>query len=153
MMTDPLSFNCLPFEKLSLKELYDSMALRQEVFVVEQDCPYLDADGKDEAGQHLLGYNANGKLMAYTRLLPPGISYPDYASIGRVVTSPLVRRTGAGKVLMRESIAWCARLYGEVPIKISAQVYLIRFYESFGFKKVGAEYLEDDIPHVGMVLG
>ena len=85
-------------------------------------------------------------------IMPPGISYPDYASIGRVVTSPTARRTGAGKLLMRESIAWCARLYGEAPIKISAQVYLIRFYESFGFEKVGAEYLEDDIPHVGMVL-
>jgi ElaA protein len=151
-MTTPLYFNCLPFAKLSLQELYDSMALRQEVFVVEQDCPYLDADGKDEAGHHLLGYNANGKLIAYTRLLPPGISYPDYASIGRVVTSPSARRTGAGRVLMRESISWCARLYGEVPVKISAQVYLTRFYESFGFEKVGAEYLEDDIPHVGMVL-
>ncbi|MCI4651320.1 GNAT family N-acetyltransferase [Phaeodactylibacter sp.] len=152
-MTTSISFNCLPFEKLSLQELYDSMALRQEVFVVEQNCPYLDADGKDEAGHHLLGYNTDGKLMAYTRLLPPGISYPDYASIGRVVTSPSARRTGAGKILMRESIGWCARLYGEVPIKISAQVYLTHFYESFGFEKVGAEYLEDDIPHVGMVLG
>jgi ElaA protein len=147
-----LHFNCLPFAKLSLQELYDSMALRQEVFVVEQDCPYLDADGKDAAGQHLLGYNDTGMLIAYARLLPPGISYPEYASIGRVVTSPAARRTGAGKQLMRESIDWCRRLYGDVPLKISAQVYLIRFYESFGFKQVGAEYLEDDIPHIGMVL-
>lgn len=147
-----LHFNCLPFAKLSLQELYDSMALRQEVFVVEQDCPYLDADGKDAAGQHLLGYDDRGQLIAYARLLPPGISYPGYASIGRVVTSPGARRTGAGKQLMRESIDWCGRLYRETPIKISAQVYLLRFYESFGFQKVGEEYLEDDIPHVGMVL-
>ncbi|MEQ8704076.1 MAG: GNAT family N-acetyltransferase [Phaeodactylibacter sp.] len=151
-MTNPLHFNCLPFDKLSLQELYDSMALRQEVFVVEQDCPYLDADGKDSGGHHLLGYDDKGVLIAYARLLPPGISYPDYASIGRVVTSPAARRTGAGKQLMRESIDWCRRLYGDVSIKISAQVYLTRFYESFGFKQVGAEYLEDDIPHIGMVL-
>ncbi len=148
----PLYFNCLPFNRLSLRELYDSLALRQEVFVVEQDCPYLDADGKDEPGHHLLGYAPGGRLIAYARLLPPGISYPEYASIGRVVTSPSARRTGAGKALMRESMAWCARLHGTVPIKISAQVYLTRFYEAFGFQKVGEEYLEDDIPHVGMVL-
>lgn len=150
-MQEPLHFNCLPFAKLSLQELYDNMALRQEVFVVEQDCPYLDADGKDADGHHLLGYNGQGKLLAYARLLPPGISYPGFASIGRVVTAPSARRTGAGKQLMQESIAWCERLYGQVPLKISAQVYLIRFYKSFGFQKAGEEYLEDDIPHIGMV--
>lgn len=152
-MPTALHFTCLPFAKLSLQELYDSMALRQEVFVVEQDCPYLDADGKDEAGHHLLGHDSKGTLLAYARLLPPGVSYPAYASIGRVVTSPSARRTGTGKQLMREGVDWCARLYGAVPIKISAQVYLIRFYEALGFQKVGKEYLEDDIPHIGMVLG
>ncbi len=144
-------FTCLPFAQLSLQQLYELLALRQEVFVVEQDCPYLDADGKDEPAHHLLGYNTQGQLIAYARLLPPGISYPEYASIGRVITAMPARRTGAGKALMRESLQWCRQLYGAVPVKISAQVYLLKFYRSFGFQEVGEEYLEDDIPHIAMV--
>ena len=146
-----LTFYCLPFSKLSLQELYDLMYLRQEVFVVEQDCPYIDADGKDPKAYHLLGYNKVGQLLACARLLPAGVSYPGHASIGRVVTSPSLRGQGCGKLLMQESIAWCRRLFGESPIKISAQCYLIHFYESFGFRTVGEEYLEDDIPHIAMV--
>ena len=147
----PIHFNCIPFDKLTLQELYDSMVLRQEVFVVEQDCPYLDADGKDDVSHHLLGYGSNGKLIAYARLLPPGISYPEHASIGRVITSWSERRTGAGKQLMQQRIDWCNKLFGPVSLKISAQVYLLGFYKSFGFQPVGEEYLEDDIPHIAMV--
>ena len=144
-------FNCLPFQKFSLNELYDVMALRQEVFVVEQNCPYLDADGKDPDCYHLLGYEANGQLVAYTRLIPPGLVYEHYAAFGRVVTSPIVRGKGFGRLLMDATLEWIQQLYGNHPVKISAQSYLIPFYESYCFSKVGEPYLEDNIPHVAMV--
>ncbi len=147
-----LRFTCKPFSQLTLEELYDIMVLRQEVFVVEQTCPYLDADGKDQLGFHLMGWHENhDNLLVYARLLPPGVSYKDYASIGRVVSSPSVRGKSYGKRLMEMSVIWCDLLFPGVAIKISAQCYLIRFYESFGFKTIGEEYLEDDIPHIGMV--
>lgn len=128
------------------------MALRQEVFVVEQNCPYLDADGKDPDSWHLMGRDASGKLVCYTRLLPEGLSYPEYISIGRVVSSPAARGTGAGKTLMRRSIDLCRQLFGNQPIKIGAQSYLLQFYEGFGFRSTGEEYLEDGIPHTKMIL-
>ena len=128
------------------------MALRQEVFVVEQNCPYLDADGKDPDSWHLMGRDASGKLVCYTRLLPEGLSYPGYVSIGRVVSSPAARGTGAGKTLMRRSIDLCRQLFGNQPIKIGAQSYLLQFYEGFGFCSTGEEYLEDGIPHTKMIL-
>ena len=148
-----LRFSCLPFDALTTRELYEIMALRQEVFVVEQNCPYLDADGKDLQSWHLMGRNAEGVLLAYTRLLPEGVSYPGYTSIGRVVSSPVARGTGAGKEIMQRSIAMCRHLFGPIPIKIGAQSYLLRFYESLGFISTGEEYLEDGIPHTKMVLG
>ncbi len=148
-----LRFSCLPFDALSPHELYEIMALRQEVFVVEQNCPYLDADGKDLQSWHLMGRNAAGALLAYTRLLPEGVSYPGYTSIGRVVSSPAARGTGAGKLIMQRSIDLCRHLFGPLPIKIGAQSYLLKFYESLGFISTGEEYLEDGIPHTKMVLG
>jgi ElaA protein len=147
-----LTFSCLPFDQLSPFELYDIMALRQEVFIVEQNCPYLDADRKDFQSWHLMGRNAEGKLVAYTRLLPKGLAYEAYVSIGRVVTSPLARGTGAGKILMQRSIEMCRHLFGNQAIKIGAQSYLLKFYESFGFQSTGEEYLEDGIPHTKMIL-
>jgi ElaA protein len=175
-----LKFKCVHFSKLTVYELYSVMALRQEVFVVEQNCPYLDADGKDLSGYHLLGYadlaqNTEGvsdvgfvmsdvgmaqtsdstnptSLVAYTRLLPKGIAYENYASIGRVINSPKVRRRGVGKVLMEESIAQMARLFPNDAVKIGAQSYLLSFYKSLGFVSTGEEYLEDDIPHTSMIL-
>ena len=147
-----LTFSCLPFQQLSPEDLYDIMALRQEVFVVEQNCPYLDADGKDQSSWHLCGRDASGLLACYTRLLPEGLAYEGYSSIGRVVSSPSVRGTGAGKVLMNRSIGMCRFLFGPLPIKIGAQVYLTRFYEGFGFRTVGEPYLEDGIPHIKMIL-
>ena len=143
---------CLPFYRLNLDEIYDCMALRQEVFVVEQNCPYLDADGKDQDAWHLMGYDKNNTLIAYTRLLPKGISYEKYASIGRVVTSPNARGLGAGKDIMTASKDWCQKLFPNDPVKISAQTYLLKFYQSLGFEPVGEGYLEDDIPHIGMIL-
>jgi len=144
-------FKCLSFSQLSNQELYEIMALRQEVFVVEQDCPYLDADGKDQPAWHLLGFDDHQKLVAYTRLLDKGISYSKYPSIGRVVTSPSVRGKGWGIALMKESVRQIELLFGKQDIKISAQVYLDKFYRSLGFQPTGEEYLEDNIPHVGMI--
>ena len=159
-----LKFKCVHFSELTVYELYSVMALRQEVFVVEQNCPYLDADGKDLSGFHLVGYadlaqNTEGGhsnniegLLAYTRLLPKGVAYENYASIGRVINSPKVRRQGVGKALMEESIAQMARLFPHDAVKIGAQSYLLSFYESLGFVSTGEEYLEDDIPHTSMIL-
>ncbi len=146
-----ITYQCLAFKQLSLQQLYDIMVLRQQVFVVEQHCPYLDADGKDPQAHHLLGLQ-NGALRSYARLLPPGSDYPDYAALGRIVTHPSARQKGLGRDLLRRALSEVTSLYGPVGVKISAQTYLIRFYESFGFAKVGEEYLEDDIPHIGMVL-
>lgn len=146
-----LEYQCLSFDQLSVDQLYDIMALRQEVFVVEQNCPYLDADGLDRAAHHILGEDAQGRILAYTRLLPPGALYPHYATIGRVVTSPRIRKAGLGRELMRYTIACVNQLYDQPDIKISAQSYLIDFYESLGFQSLGEEYLEDGIPHITMI--
>ena len=148
-----LHFSCHPFNDLTPAELYEIMALRQEVFVVEQQCAYLDADGKDIASWHCLCKNEAGKLVAYTRLLPKGLAYDNYPSIGRVVNSPMVRGAGVGRILMQKSIALCIHLFGNESIKIGAQRYLLLFYESLGFQSTGEEYLEDGIPHVKMILG
>ena len=145
-------FECLPFDQLSLTQLYDIMALRQEIFVVEQNCPYLDADGKDQAAYHLLGWDQQGNLVAYARLLAPGTAYPDYASIGRVIIQASHRRGGLGGRLMQKAIHAARTAFDQARIKISAQCYLIEFYESLGFEPVGTSYLEDGIPHIGMVL-
>lgn len=146
-----LQFTCKFFDELTLSELYEIMALRQIVFVVEQDCPYLDADGKDPKSWHLMGRNEAGKLYAYARLLPEGVSYTGYASIGRVVSSPEARGIGAGRQLMQAAMAQMAVLFPNRPIRIGAQQYLIKFYESIGFQLDGELYLEDGIPHIEMI--
>ncbi|HFA49192.1 MAG TPA: GNAT family N-acetyltransferase [Bacteroidetes bacterium] len=128
------------------------MALRQDVFVVEQDCPYLDADGKDQAAWHIMGYDKKGNLAAYSRLLPKGISYKKHPSIGRVVTAPSARGSGIGRQLMEQSLAWMEKLFPKEDIKISAQCYLQKFYSGLGFEIAGEEYLEDGIPHFPMLL-
>lgn len=147
-----LTYDCKFFEELTLKELYALMQLRQEVFVVEQNCPYLDADGKDKYGYHVMAWDEDGVLHCCTRLLPEGISYDGYTSIGRVVNSIAVRGTGHGKILMEYSIEKIKDLYPNFPIKIGAQSYLKHFYESLGFVDIGIDYLEDGIPHMIMVL-
>ncbi len=146
-----ITWTCQPFAELTLLELYAALRLRSEIFVVEQNCPYLDLDGLDEAAYHLLGRTETGELAAYTRLLPQGVSYPDYASIGRVVVAQSQRRGGLGQELMRESIRHCERLFGPGPIKIGAQQYLERFYQGFGFAQCGEGYDEDGIPHIPML--
>jgi ElaA protein len=139
------------FNELSVMELYCILQLRAEVFVVEQNCPYLDTDGKDLKCFHLMGYDENGVLIAYSRIVPAGISFKE-VSIGRVVSSPKVRNTGAGKALMQKAIEEIKLKYDNVPIRIGAQLYLQKFYESFGFVKTSEEYLEDNIPHIEMLL-
>lgn len=147
-----MKFECFAFEELSVEQLYKILKLRQEVFVVEQNCPYLDTDDKDQNSYHLVSWNEDGEATAYVRLLPKGLSYQDYVSIGRVVTSKLIRGTGGGKKLMEEAIVQARRLFGDSPIKISAQSYLLKFYQELGFEPVGEEYLEDNIPHMGMLF-
>jgi ElaA protein len=137
------------FEELTPYQLYAILQLRNEVFVVEQNCVFQDADDKDQDSYHLMGFE-NGKLVAYTRIVPAGVIY-EPASIGRVVTSPSVRRQGAGKILMEQSIATLYRLFGKVPIKLGAQLYLKKFYESFGFQQTSDVYLEDGIEHIYML--
>jgi len=141
---------CLPFQELTLDQLYAIMQLRQEVFVVEQDCPYLDADGKDQNSYHLMIWDENN-LAAYTRLVPKGISYEQYVSIGRVVNQKDYRGKGIGKTLMEASISWCQKLFPKEDIKISAQCYLEKFYTALGFIDIDKKYLEDGIPHMAMV--
>ncbi len=125
--------------------------LRQDVFTVEQNCAYQDADGKDLHAYHVIGKNEQEKIVAYARILPKGISYRDYVSIGRVVTSRDVRGTGAGIALMKYTIQETMRIFGQIPVKISAQAHLEQFYNKFGFVHTGEKYMEDGIPHIGMV--
>jgi ElaA protein len=138
------------FDALSAAELYQICQLRQEVFVVEQNCPYLDCDGKDLAGYHLQGYDASGQLIAYTRLLPVGVAYDNFCSIGRVVVAQSARGQGDGRFLMRESIKHCQQLWPGSPVRIGAQSYLERFYTNLGFVSTGHYYIEDGIPHQTM---
>jgi ElaA protein len=146
-----IHFRCKPFYELTAPQLYTIMALRQEVFVVEQNCPYIDADGKDLKGWHIVGYDDDGKLVAYARLLPKGVSYESHVSIGRVVVSASFRSKGIGRKLMQAAIDNLEQLFPGDNIKISAQTYLRAFYESLGFVVSGDEYIEDGIPHFPMV--
>ncbi len=140
---------CKKFDDLIPLELYRILQLRNEVFVVEQQCIYQDLDNKDLLSWHLMGRDSE-KLLAYTRLIPPGIAYQE-PSIGRVVTSPQVRGTGAGKELMQKSISEIYNLFGRQSIRIGAQYYLLKFYRSLGFLDTGDLYLEDGIRHIEMV--
>ena len=137
-----------PFETLLVNELYDILRLRSEIFVVEQNCVYLDLDGKDKLALHLFG-ESDGKIVAYSRLFKPGISF-DKASIGRVVVDAKYRDRKWGHDLMREAIAGIQLYFGESKITIGAQLYLKKFYESHGFVQTSEMYLEDDIPHIEM---
>jgi ElaA protein len=145
-----MTWLCKKFETLTLQELYAILQLRNEVFVVEQHCSYQDCDNKDLKAHHVLGME-NGKLLAYTRLLPPGVSYPE-PSIGRVVCASLVRGRGIGRELMKESIQKTQELFQIRPIRIGAQLYLEHFYNSFGFIRDSDVYLEDNIPHIQMLI-
>lgn len=138
------------YQELSKIELHDVLILRQQVFVVEQDCPYQDADEKDQDSHHLLGY-VKDHLVAYLRLVKPGISYKEM-SFGRIVTAQNHRGKGLGVALMQEGIEQSIKLYGTSPNRISAQTHLLPFYQKFGFESTNKEYLEDGIPHTEMLL-
>lgn len=139
------------FEDLTVDELYALLRLRTEVFVVEQNCVFQDMDNKDRYCYHLMGWKEN-ELVAYTRLVPKEVSYPGYPSIGRVVTSLVARGGGIGRVLMEKSIEETRRLFGNAPVKIGAQLYLLKFYSSLGFEKASDIYMEDGIEHIEMLL-
>ena len=139
------------FNELTTHELYKILELRARVFVVEQNCAYQDLDRKDFDAHHTLGFIGND-LVASTRLLDKGISYENYPSIGRVVNSPDYRNLGYGRKIMVYSISKMQELYPNQSIKISAQEYLKKFYSSLGFVQSGESYLEDNIPHIPMIL-
>ncbi|MDD3721550.1 MAG: GNAT family N-acetyltransferase [Lutibacter sp.] len=138
-----------PFTELSTKELYDILQLRAEVFVVEQNCVYQDIDGKDQKALHIIGLK-NDKIVAYCRIFKSA-DYFDKASIGRVVVAKNERKFGYGHVIFQHSVEAVKEFFNETSIKISAQLYLKKFYESHGFIQVGKGYLEDDIPHIAMI--
>lgn len=144
-----LRWECKPFNDLSADQMYTILCVRQEVFVLEQECLYLDADGKDRKSFHLMGFD-DDNLVAYARIVEPGVSYTE-VSMGRILTTKTTRGTGAGIELMEVGLREIEKIYGKVPVRISAQTYLLNFYQKFGFESTGKEYLEDEIPHTEML--
>jgi ElaA protein len=147
------------YNELTLEEFHNILQLRINVFVVEQNCPYPELDGKDRIAYHFFASlpddktgadkNAN-QIIAYTRIFKPG-DYYKQAAIGRVVVHPDFRKDGMGYKLIVKSISQIKKLYKTTEIKIGAQTYLKKFYKSLGFKKVGDGYIEDGIPHIYMI--
>ena len=138
------------FNELTALELYQALRLRSEVFVIEQKCIYLDLDNKDQQCYHLMLFEGD-TLAAYTRLVPPGLSFKE-ASIGRVVVGAEARGKGLARQLMEESIKLVYTVFGRQPIRIGAQYYLKDFYASLGFEQQTEIYLEDGIEHIDMLL-
>jgi ElaA protein len=143
---DHRTWHAASFDELTVVQLYKILALRQRVFIVEQTCAYLDADGVDLASRHLWAEAGSGEVHAYVRIVPAGIKFAEL-SIGRVITAPETRGTGLGKELMRRAIAAC----GNVTIRIGAQAHLEKFYGELGFVRASEIYDEDGIPHIEMV--
>jgi len=143
-----IRWHLAPFGELTPRHVHDMYRLRVDVFIVEQDCVFQDVDGADPRSWHLLGY-AGDELVAYCRLLPAGVKF-DEPSIGRVITSPSVRGTGMGRVLMAEAMKRAAGLWPGEPLRIGAQAHLERFYNGYGFTKTGEPYDEDGILHIEM---
>lgn len=141
-----LTWHVRTFAELTTAQLYAIMALRQRVFVVEQNCPYLDADGADQASTHLWAERSDGAIVAYVRIVPAGVKFAEI-SIGRVITAPEARGTGLGRELMKRGIAAA----GGGPIRIGAQAHLEKFYGELGFARASDVYDEDGIPHIEMV--
>jgi ElaA protein len=144
-----MKFRWVRFSDLSLDDLYDALALRCRVFILEQGA-FQDPDGLDQRSWHLLGRDDAGALQAYLRVVDPGVKYAE-RSIGRVITAPEVRGTGAGRRLMAEGLARCDTTWPGEPLRISAQAHLQGFYGGFGFQPVGEPYAEDNIPHIEML--
>ena len=146
-----LEWKCKQFEQLKNNELYELIKLRVDVFVVEQHCPYPELDEKDRATdtRHLIAYQ-NSRIIAYARLLPPGVSYPN-SSIGRFAVEARHRRQGIGSILMHKCLEQMSILWPDHDIRVSAQAHLKEFYESFKFIQSSEKYLEDGIPHIEML--
>ncbi len=145
-----IQYSIKPFAELTPNELYDILRLRQVVFIEEQKCIYVDCDNKDQTSDHLMGY-LNDKLVICCRLLPKGLAYSDYVSFGRLVNDKSIRGTGEGKKVLRMAIDFLEKIYPKEKIKISAQYYLLKYYESLGFKAEGEVYQEDLLPHIAMI--
>ena len=139
-----------PYSALSLDHFHDIIALRIKIFVIEQDCPYQDLDGKDKLAYHLFYTNNEGEVVAATRILPQNTSYTE-VSVGRVVVDESCRGTGLGHLIMEESMNFIQVEFGPVDVRLSAQKHLENYYGKHGFKSTGREYLEDGIPHVEML--
>ncbi len=149
-MLDSVNWTLAPYEALTLDDLYDLIQARIEVFVVEQDCPYQDVDGRDRAALHLFARSQAGEVVAYARITHPGVRF-DEPSIGRVITTQAGRGQGLGRALMVRAIEAIESQYPQSSIRISAQQYLEGFYSSLGFETVSEPYLEDNIPHLEML--
>jgi ElaA protein len=146
-----IRWRCCRFDELGVHELDRIYRARQQVFVIEQACPYLDADGVDPMCSHLAAWSdVQSEPLAYARIVAPGVKYAE-ASIGRVITTAPARGTGLGRELVRRAVEQTLVLHPGQGIRISAQAHLSRFYGGFGFERVGEEYLEDNIPHVEML--
>ena len=143
-----MEINTYNFSSLNTDQLYGLLQLRSEVFVVEQDCVYQDIDGKDQKALHVLG-TVEGNIVAYTRIFKPG-DYLEKAAIGRVVVAPDFRKRDFGKAIMQASIAAVENHFNTTAIGLSAQTYLLNFYNDLGFSAIGETYLEDGIPHIYM---
>lgn len=153
MTIDDVEWQWSSFAELRPDELYAALQLREAVFIVEQNCVYPDADGRDADAWHLLGWlrdKTGRRLIAYARVFPPGVRYVE-GSIGRVATAPHARGQGFGKALMAEALRRLETLAPRQPVKLAAQRYLENFYSSFGFRTVSAPYEEDGIIHVDMI--
>jgi ElaA protein len=144
-----MKIEVLSFNELTLNKLYEILRLRSEVFVVEQTCAYQDVDGKDQKALHVLGWHGP-TLVGYARCFAPG-DYFDEAAIGRVVIKENFRKNNHGYHLMQAAIDATTTHFKVDSIRISAQTYLIDFYQNLGFHVIGESYLEDDIPHIGMI--
>lgn len=148
-MTAAIAWQLAHFEALTAREWHDVVAARESVFIVEQTCPFLDADGADPDCHHLIG-KVGGEIAAYARIVPPGLKFEE-ASIGRVLTTKNFRRGGYGQMLMKEAVERCSALYPDHGIRIGAQRYLEKFYGGLGFETVSEPYDEDGIMHVIML--
>ena len=145
-----MNFTTKYFSELTLNEFHDIIALRLKVFVVEQDCVYLDLDGKDKKSYHFFGRDGKGNLVITARILPAGVAYKE-VSIGRVCVDASIRGRKLGPTLMEQVLLFCREEFGLVAIRLSAQAHLENFYKKHGFISTGNTYLEDNIPHVEML--
>ena len=148
--SNPITYQSKVFSALQLDELYSILALRAEVFVVEQECPYQDLDGKDQKAVHLLQYSTN-ELVGYARMLSAQSLKLSSHVLGRIVIREKFRSIGLGHALVEEAIKMMEQMWGNNSIKISAQQHLTYFYEKHNFQVIGAPYLEDGIPHIAMI--